>query len=252
MNGTERITIRAFRAVDEPGTCREFLRGHSKVLEDFGIQNVTTNNPLWCSDPDTYVLVAITREHGMIGGIRLEVSKPGRTLPMQDALKKFEPGIAMRLAGLGKRGMAEVCGLWVSNQMVGMGLPGLLALSAVSMANQIGMSSLVCLVAHYTLRQAVRSGFTPIADIGDQGKFPYPIPSITAFAMFVPDAITLGTAPTVQREALMSLRLRPIQERVEELAGRRMQVRYLLQLPETAVNMALYGRILVDRLARSA
>ncbi|QQR86444.1 MAG: hypothetical protein IPJ76_17950 [Flavobacteriales bacterium] len=252
MIETERITIRAYRAVDEPSTCREFLRGHAKVLEDFGIQNVTTNNPLWCSDPDTYVLVAITKEHGMIGGIRLEVSKPGRILPMQDALKKFEPGIAMRMAGMGKYGMAEVCGLWVANQMVGKGLPGLLALSAVSMANQIGMSSLVCLVAHYTLRQAVRSGFTPISDIGDQGKFSYPIPSITAYAMAVPDAISLETTPTAQREALMSLRLRPVQERSEQLAGKNVQVRYLLQLTETAVNMTLYGRILVDRLARSA
>lgn len=252
MTRTERITIRAFRAVDEPVTCRAFLQGHAKVLEDFGIQNVTTNNPLWCSDPDTYVLVALTKEHGMIGGIRLEVAKAGRTLPMHDALRKFEPGIGGRLSGMGEFGMAEVCGLWVANEMVGMGLPGLLAVSAVSIANQIGMSSLVCLVAHYTLRQAVRSGFVPMNDIGDHGKFPYPIPSITAFAMVVPDAITLNAAPQAQREALMSLRLRPIQERNEDLGGRNVQIRYLLQLPEAAVNMSLYGRILVDRLARSA
>ena len=248
----EQITIRAFRAKDEPGTCMEFLRGHGKVLEDFGITNVTTNNPLWCDDPDTYVIVVLTKEMGMVGGIRLEVARPGRVLPMKEALMKMDPAIDGVLAELSGSGMAEVCGLWVAKEFIGRGLPQLLALSAVSIANQFGMESLVCLVAHYTLRQAIKAGFVPLESIGDKGTFTYPIPSIKAIAMVVPDTISLHTSPQEYREALVSLRLRPLQERTEMLGGNGCQVRYLLQLPEPAVHMSLYGRIHGDRMARSA
>ncbi len=248
----EQITIRAFRANDEPNTCAEFMRGHGNVLRDFGITNVTTNNPLWCSDPDTYVIVVLSKDHGMVGGIRLEVGRPGRILPMEEALRKLDPSVERVLEGLSGNGMAEVCGLWVAKEFIGRGLPQLLALSAVSIANQFGMESLVCLVAHYTLRQAVKAGFVPLDSLGDKGTFTYPIPSIKAIAMVVPDTISLYTSPKEHREALVSLRLRPLQERTETIGGRQCRVRYLLQLPEPAVHMSLYGRIHGDRMARSA
>lgn len=248
----EQITIRAFRAKDEPGTCMEFLRGHGKVLEDFGITNVTTNNPLWCDDPDTYVIVVLTKKMKMVGGIRLEVGKPGRVLPMKEALMKLDPSVDRVLFDLAGSGMAEVCGLWVAKEFIGRGLPQLLALSAVSISNQFGMESLVCLVAHYTLRQAIKAGFVPIESVGDQGTFTYPIPAIKAIAMVVPDTISLHTAPLAYREAMLSLRLRPLQERTVNLGGHECHLRYLLQLTEPAVHMSLYGRIHGDRMARSA
>ena len=78
MEKIERITFKAFHAPDEPELCAEFLREHRRVLEDFGIANVTTNTADWTSDPDTYVIVAISEKQGMVGGIRVEVDKDNK------------------------------------------------------------------------------------------------------------------------------------------------------------------------------
>ncbi|MCB0763476.1 MAG: hypothetical protein KDB84_02145, partial [Flavobacteriales bacterium] len=162
----EKLVFRAFRAVDEPDTCATFIREHVRVLEDFGITNVTTNTESWTRDPNTYVIVAISDELGMVGGIRVQVARSGEPLPMEQALSKMDPAIIPSLAALLPEGNAEVCGLWNANRFAARGLPSLLAFAAVSLANQLGIRSMVCLVAHYTLRHALRVGFTVMGDVG--------------------------------------------------------------------------------------
>lgn len=240
----ETLTLKAFRAVDEPGLCAEFLRQHRKVLEDFGITNVTTNNEAWTQDPETYVIVAISDVEGMVGGIRIEVDHETRELPIRTALFKLDHRIDRELSQLRTSGNAEICGLWNANSYSSKGLPTLLAFAAVSLANQIGIRSLVCLVAHYTLRHALKAGFTIMEGIGDGGTFTYPIPSIKAIAMVIPDAIALSTAPLVHRQQLLSLRLRPSQERIDILNGKPVRLKYDLWLAGKVIDLGAYKEVL--------
>lgn len=243
----ETLTIKAFKATDEPGLCAEFLRGHRKVLEDFGIPNVTTNTEAWTTDPDTYVIVAISSVQGMVGGIRVELGMEGRHLPIHEALVKMDPTIHMTLEELRFRGNAEVCGLWNANSYSTKGLPTLLAFAAVSLANQIGLNTLVCLVAHYTLRHALKAGFTIMEHLGDGGTFTYPIPSIKAIAMVIPDVIGLGTTVSPFRQQLLSLRLRPEQQRVQVLGGEAITIDYQLCLGGRLIDLSAYRSIEEDR-----
>lgn len=247
MKEMERITFKAFRATDEPGLCEQFLREHRRVLEDFGITNVTTNRAAWTQDPDTYVIVAVSDRSGMVGGIRLEVDRGKRQLPIEEALMKFDPAVHHTLEDLRGPGNAEVCGLWNANGYNGHGLPTLLALAAVSIANQLSLGTVVCLVAHYTIRHAVKAGFTVMEHLGNQGTFTYPIAAIKAIAMVVPDVITLDTANGVYRNRLISLRLRPDQECVEELQAGPIQLVYRLRLKNMPVEMWAYRAIMEDR-----
>ncbi|HRO98816.1 MAG TPA: hypothetical protein PLN54_05225 [Flavobacteriales bacterium] len=240
----ETITLKAFRAVDEPGLCAEFLRQHRKVLEDFGITNVTTNNEAWTQDPETYVIVAISDIEGMVGGIRIEVDHVGRELPIKSALFSLDHRIDRELSQLRTGGNAEICGLWNANSYSSKGLPTLLAFAAVSLANQIGIRTLVCLVAHYTLRHALKAGFTIMEGVGDGGTFTYPIPSIKAIAMVIPDAITLSSAPLAHRQQLLSLRLRPSQERVDILNGKPVKLKYELWLAGKVIDLGAYREVL--------
>lgn len=250
----ETLSFKAFRAPDEPELCAEFLRQHRKVLEDYGISNVTTNTASWTSDPDTFVIVAISSRSGMIGGVRIEVDKPNRHLPIHEALFGLDPNIQGTLERLRFSGNAEVCGLWNANRYSSKGLPSLLAFAAVSVANQIGIRSMVCLVAHYTLRHALKAGFTIIENLGDGGTFTYPIPSIKAIAMIIPDVTTLAHANSVHRQSLLSLRLRPNQKRVDLIGGELIELDYQLCICGKLVNMVALNTIEADRLlyAKSA
>lgn len=240
----ETLTFKAFRAVDDPSLCAEFLAQHRKVLEDFGITNVTTNNEDWTSDPNTYVIVALSNTNGMVGGIRVEVDHGTRELPIHSALFPHDHRIAPALAALREAGNGEVCGLWNANKYASMGLPAMLAFAAVSLGNQIGLRSMVCLVAHYTLRHALKSGFTIMEEIGNGGTFTYPIPSIRAIAMVIPDAIALSTAPLEHRRNMMSLRLRPEQERIEVLGTVPTRCVYQLCIDKKVLDLRAYIEVL--------
>lgn len=248
----ETLTFKAFRAPDEPELCAEFLREHRKVLEDFGIPNVTTNTATWTTDPDIYVIVAISDRQGMVGGIRIEVDKVDRPLPIHEALIKLDPKIHMALEELRFAGNAEVCGLWNANRYSAKGLPTLLAFAAVSLANQIQLKTMVCLVAHYTLRHALKAGFSILEELGDGGTFTYPIPSIKAIAMVIPDVVTLGSATSPYRHQLLSLRLRPVQKRVEVFNGEPILLDYNLNIGGKLIDLKAYRSIEEDRSLYSA
>lgn len=243
IQGVETIRFKAFRATDDPALCAEFLRQHRKVLEDFGITNVTTNTEAWTSDPQTYVIAAISDQVGMVAGIRVEMDHADRALPIEDALRKLDPKIVGVLAEMRASGNGEVCGLWNANSHGSFGLPALLAFAAVSLANQIPAAKLVCLVAHYTVRHALKAGFVPMKELGEDGTFTYPIPSIKAIAMVIPDALSLATAPPLLRKDLISLRLRPRQEKLILVQDRPVRLVYDLHLDPSAPEQVLYRAI---------
>ena len=248
----DKLNIRAFRACDEPDTCQRYLAGHRAVLEAFGIQNVSTNTEAWCEDPDTYVIVAENPEGAMVGGIRVEVSWGERTLPIVSALKGMDPKVECVLDALGQKGTGEVCGLWNSNVVNGRNIPEILSFAAVSLANQVGITTLNCLVAHYTLRHALKVGFTILDSVGDEGTFTYPIPSIKAIAMVIPNAITLDTATEANRHRLLSLRIRPEQTRREPSANGPWQVTYQLLLDRKVLSLVPYRMIQMEHLRHTA
>ena len=107
-----KLTLKAFRAPEEPELCQEFVRQHRKVLEDFGISNVTTNNEHWLDDPNAIIIVALNEEFGMMGGIRLQLATEGRVLPMEEAIAKLDPQVKQALEELRPHGNGEVCSLW--------------------------------------------------------------------------------------------------------------------------------------------
>lgn len=240
----ETLTFKAFRAVEQPQLCQEFLHHHRQVLEEFGIANVTTNSDYWVNDPDTYVITATSSIHGMVGGIRVEVDKGRRPLPIESALRSLDPAIGPSMRLLREAGNGEVCGLWNSSKYTARGLPSMLAFAAVSLANQIGLKSLVCLVAHYTLRHAVKVGFTVIEDVGHGGTFTYPIPSIKAIAMVIPDVLTMASANSDSRRRLMSLRMRPEQESLESLNGSVVMCKYELCIDKKVLDLVAYVNVL--------
>ncbi|MCB0792780.1 MAG: hypothetical protein H6595_10615 [Flavobacteriales bacterium] len=247
----ETIKLYAFSAPKEPRLCDEFLREHRKVLEDFGISQVTTNNDRWTKDPNTYVIVALHPQQGMVGGIRLQIQSD-EPLPMEEALRKLDPRIVNVLHGLKSYGNGEVCGLWNANRYANHGIPILLSKAVTAISVMANARRMVCLVAHYTQRHPRRNGFIVIEGVGDTGKFSYPIPSITAIAMVNPDTMILEHATDEQRQQIFSLRLRPEQERVEYSGGEPILVQYDLRVNSNVLDLHAYQSIKTERMRYSA
>jgi len=250
----EHLTIRAFKAMDEPETCSEFIREHRRVLEDYGIASVITNNEDWVKDKNCFVIVIEHDELGMIGGARILVSRhASEVLPIQDALSKHDPAINKLIGRLNKYGVGEICGLWNANRFPGKGLPQLLGLSAISIANQIGLNSLVCVVAKYTLKYSLRLGFSLVEEVGVSGIFdPYPKPGFLGIVIGLEDLASLDFARRDLRQRILSLRMRPEQSALENTGRALLHVSYSLQLRESAIDSRIYREVDANRLRHTA
>ena len=246
------ITIRAFRPQSDFASYRAYLEGHRAVLTDLGLMAVVKSRYDHEPPPDCVIVVAEHAELGIVGGIRIEIAGASTKLPMQQALGTLEPRIDEAIGRLSEEGLGEICGLWNSGLFAGRGVPLLLSEAAVSLVHKLGIRRLVCFVAHYTLRHALKVGFQLMDTLGDGGAFTYPIPRIKSFAMVIPDTLTLASAPGSRRQRIVSLRCRPQQERVEAPTGIPYAVRYRLHLDADPVSTAIYRHIAQHKAALRA
>jgi hypothetical protein len=246
------ITLKAFSAPQSPSLCAEFLSEHAKVLADFGIPQTVAPDTSWTLDPHCFVIVALHKELGMVGGIRLQMDKPGKPLPMATVIENMDPRITAELDRLSAYGNGEVCGLWNANRYANKGIPILLSLAVTAIATQAEARRMVCFVAHYTKKHPSRNGFIVMQGVGDNGSFDYPIPRIKSIAMVNPDTVLLPYATIEQRQQIFSLRLRPRQSKMECPSGTELMIEYDLAMGQQVIDMVAYQGINQERLRHTA
>src|SRR4051812_21999669 len=108
-----KLSIKAFRAMDDIETCQKYVEGHSKVLKIYGITMITSAKVAWFEGPDTYVILVESEDAEKIyGGARIQVAGGKFSLPIEDALTKFDGNIHQYVRELTPAGTGELCGLW--------------------------------------------------------------------------------------------------------------------------------------------
>jgi len=226
----ERITIRAFRAIDEPKLCETYLAEHERVLSDIGVLSAFPADASWTRDPSTIVVVAFHKELGMVAGVRLQTTGTDHVLPIEHYLYPLDRKIRGSLALLQPHGNAEMCGLWNAHRFAGRGVPFLLISAATAISNQLPLNSLVCLAAEYMVPKCVEIGFRIMEDIGEKGAFQFPVPSIRSYPMVLSDIRVLSAVKSDLRQRMLSLRICPDQCRKELPKHTALDVRYDLLL----------------------
>jgi hypothetical protein len=227
----DRYIFRAFRAVDELTTCVRFLEGHVKVLEDYGITNITTNNALWMTNPSIYVIVAESPDGSEIyGGIRVHVADGRTPLPLEAAIGKMDRRVYDIINSYIDSGTGELCGLWNSKKVAGLGLSLLLIRAGISIVTKINLNSLFTICADYTLPMVKRVGFTVEDSIGRNGDFVYPNENYIAKVLRKMNAISLDTAEDYDRDRILDLRDHPNQTFVEVGPKGPMEIEYRLEI----------------------
>ncbi|MBL8003431.1 MAG: hypothetical protein JNL05_15865 [Flavobacteriales bacterium] len=228
----EKVTIRAFRAVDDRETCIRFLMEQIRVLEDIGVSSVIKPDVSWCTDPDVIVVIAEHQLLGVVAGIRLHVAGSDKTLPMEQPVSKFDPNISHLLKDLQMGRTGEVAGLWNAHRFAGRGVPFLLFQSVVAIASQLRVESLVTFVAEYVAPYAAQCGFRMMHELAEGGNFVYPVPSIHTHAMVLDDPMALSNAQDDVRRRILGLRVRPCSSRQVKPKNATLDVDFSLMLNE--------------------
>jgi hypothetical protein len=203
------IHIRTFRAPDEPEACAKFIVGHKRLLELYGITQITSNRQDWVDDPKTIVILVEDQESKFVyGGARIQIKSEQFELPIATAIGKYDPKVYDMINEDEERGgTCELCGLWNSREVAGMGIGShVLARVGSVLAAKLPIVSLFVLCAPVTVRMGRRVGCQIETTLGNNGLFYYPKDDLVATAMRLRNPEDLSHADESEREKILSLR----------------------------------------------
>ena len=210
--------IRAYKSPDDIETSLKYIEGHRKVLESYGVKQVTSANHNWLYDENTYVIIVESEDGERIfGGTRVQVRSKNLKMPMEDAIAKIDKNIYAYMDAIGDYQIAEFCGLFNSKEVAGFGIGSIfLGRIAIAISAHVGVKHLLGLCSPATLRNSLRVGFEILRDLGNNGTFYYPKEGLIATALIIADVINLPNATVEERERIMDLRNNPNQNAVEK------------------------------------
>jgi len=234
------VRIRAFRATDDSETCLKFILGHQKVLENHGIHNVTSSTLEWMYSPAVFVIVVESLDKKRLyGGARIHAADGKTPLPIETATGDMDTKIYEYVKLYAQNGTGELCGLWNSIEVAGLGIGSYFpSRAAIVILEQLGFDSLFSLCSPATLRFNQWIGSTPFLKVGNQGTFYYPKIDLLATAVFLEDPHTLNNAHPREREKMLWLRknLSSIHEEKSPFKNVLVKVHYELEIDGIAEN----------------
>jgi hypothetical protein len=226
------LKIRAYRAINEPETCEKFIEGHTHVLDNIGVKKVTSSKNEWMFNPYTFVIIVESDDGRVMGGSRVDVAGGTTKLPIELATGYMDSRIYNLVESYAQEGTGEICGLWNSREVAGLGIGSVfLTRASVTIAEQIGLKSLFALCAPYTVKMAEDVGYLIEHKIGNNGTFYYPKLDLLATAMILPDVNNLSHANPTEREHVMTIRENLCQTRTESIKNREVEITYDLVIP---------------------
>lgn len=222
--------ILAYKASENKQMNDKFILGHSKVLTDYGVTNITSYKHDWTKNPSVFCVVAIDEDNEVVGGVRFHIADGYNQLPLERALSNLDEGIHNFVEKLGFNKTGELCGLWNAKKVAGMGISLLLTQAGISISNQIKVSMLLGICADYTLPLFQSVGFQVDYSMGMNGEFPYPTEKYITRVIGILNAKSLATASDDNRKKILFLRNNPTIQQSEKGKNSTFQVDYQLKL----------------------
>ncbi len=220
----------AFRAIDEPKLCIQYINGHVKVLTDYGIANITSNNNQWINNPNIYCLGLRSEKEELLAGIRIQLADGVNPLPIENAIGYADDKIYELVENYAiNGGIGELSGLWVDNKLKGLSIGWYMVRASIASANQLNFKTMIGICGDVTLKMFTNVGFVIEKGLGNNGQFYYPNEELIAHAVGILDAITLDNAANYDKKIMQSLRSNFIQIRTENDTGKDVEIAYNLK-----------------------
>lgn len=223
------ITIRAFRAVDEPETCQRFYDGHVNVLRSYGVDPISSAKREWFINPAVYGVIA-ERNGVVLGGVKIHKVGGTQWLPVEEGVGYLDERLFDVVKKYSLDGAGEACGLWNAREVSGWGLSLIMMQAIISVSNQVKVTTLFGLSSDHTLELFESLGYRIIRTLGNKGDFVYPTPDYLARVIKM-NATTLTGALPYNKESVFALREQPNQIRVVKSKKGDLEIEYQLKLP---------------------
>lgn len=226
------LTIKVFRADSNPEDCRHYIEGHRKVLEAYGVTQVTSANLDWTTEPFSYLILVQSKETGRaLGGGRIQLAGGSVPLPLETAIDTLDPRIhdVVKKRIPGRTG--EYCGLWNSREVAGYGIGSIFLMRAgVAIIEHLGLGSFFAFASQATYQNSLHLGFKVIRNLGINGLFYYPKEDLIATALIIDDPKELKGATEEDRKRIFHLRENPVQTTLEKGPRGEIEVDYDLRI----------------------
>ncbi|MFI5221138.1 MAG: hypothetical protein ACHQK8_02345 [Bacteroidia bacterium] len=226
------LRIRAFRAIDHYNLCLKFIEGHTRVLDAVGVKQVTSSNDEWAYNPGAFVILVESDDgQKVLGGARVHAVGGNQPLPLEEATGYMDSRIYNVIRDYSMNGTGEVCGLWNSIEVAGLGIGSIFLIrAALAISDQIGLQSMFALCSPYTTRIAGNYGFLVETGLGNNGTFYYPKIDLLATIVLQKDAPHLTNATVLESDRIFDLRNRPQQQAREEGRKNTIEIDYDLSI----------------------
>lgn len=236
----------AFRAVDELELCSHYIKGHIKVLTDYGIENITSNNNSWIDNPNIYCLGLCSESDELLAGIRIQLADGINPLPIENAIGYIDNNTYDLVENYALNGgIGELSGLWVDNRLRGLGIGWYMVRAAIASSNQLNFKTMIGICGDVTLKMFNNVGFVIEKGLGKNGQFHYPNEELIAHAVGILDAITLDYAAVYDKKIMKLLRKNNNQTRIENDTRIKVIIDYNLEYPKVInVNFSLENQSL--------
>jgi hypothetical protein len=168
-------------------------------------------------------------ETEILGGIRLQISDDENYLPVELAIGKMDDKIYPLIKKLREDGgVGELCALWNTKKIAGVGISMLLTRAGISIVNQLNIKTLVGICADYTLKMFEQVGFVVNKSLGVNGEFLYPNENYKARVLGILNAVSLENTAEFDKARIRSMRENPIQNYVEIGSKNNIEINYNL------------------------
>lgn len=226
------IKIKVFRADQEPEHCMRYVEGHRKVLEAYGVTQVTSANLDWMHEPYSYIIIVESAEEDrVLGGARVQLASGTVPLPIETAINDLDTRIYDFVKEKALYRTAEFCGAWNSKEVAGYGIGSIfLGRVCISIIMQLKLGSIFAFASPASLKICQRVGFRIIRSLGINGIFYYPKEDLVATALIIEDPLEVLGARDEDRSKILELREKPVQSAIERGPRGEISVDYDLRI----------------------
>lgn len=207
----EEAIVLVSRATQDQRLCKRLLQGHKRVLEAYGIKNLSSFRTDWFRRDDVILIAVLTPDgERVLAGARMQPGNVANDFPLHQAVGHLDSGVSEFLENIIPEGAYELNALWNSIELAGMGL-GSEFLIEVAMAALplLDAKHVVALTSPVTRRWRKKHGWRLRSELGNQGYFVYPTPALKAsIEHYVHPDYQVDAQADVQ-ELMASIRRRP-------------------------------------------